>query len=1062
MSKTRIHELAKELSVTTKELIDSAHTLGYEVKNHMSALEDSEIKQLKGRFMKKATDNTEGAPISKPVVNSASDTKTEVKVETTEKTATEVKEHKHNKIIYDRTKEIREEENRRAQRSQDNRTKTGYQGSNYQGSNYQGNRNTSTDSRNPDAKKPYTSNYQKPYDANKPSDVTKTPETSKPVDATSTATTVPVQSATGTPAAGTPAEAPRDYRSNDRRPYDPNRKPYEKRPYDPNRPPSDRPQSDRPYEKRPYDPNKPAYEKRPYDPNRPPYEKKPYDPNRPPYEKKPYDPNRPPYEKKPYDPNRPPYEKKPYDPNRPSRPYDPNRPPYDPNKKPYTPRPQGSGGFDKDESGGYKGNRPAGQGGYKGNKPYGSAGGFNKDAGPGKKLDSSIKSAFAGSDIQEKTPKKKKQKKDKIVVTFDTDKLETKSKKAKKLLKEEIIVSEVDPRREFDFGKKVKQKSGKYKEKTEKEKSEKLNEILLKEKVYVPSEMTVKEFAEVINKSPNEIIVKLMAIGNMATLNKIIDFESAALVALDYDIELEVQEVVEENQFQMFELDFQDDVKDLKKRAPVVTVMGHVDHGKTSLLDAIRNTGVADGEAGGITQHIGASEIMHNGEKILFLDTPGHEAFTSLRARGAKVTDIAILVVAADDGVMPQTIEAIDHVKAAGVPIIVAINKIDKPNANPDRVKQELSDRGVLIEEWGGDVIAVPVSAKTGEGLDKLLEMVILVSEVLELKANPNRPGIGTVIEAKVVKGRGTVITVILEKGQMAVGDPVVTGIAYGKVKALYNDKGKKVKQVGPSSTVEIDGLSEIPQAGEKIYVTPDERTARVIADRHAIAFREKSLNKNPGVTLEDIFTRIKDGAMKELNIIIKGDVVGSVEAIKQSLLKLSNEEVRVNIIRGDVGAISESDVILASASSAIIIGFNVRPSANVTAIAEQEGVDIRTYQIIYNAINDVETAMKGMLDPLYKEVVLGRIQVRATFKIPSGVIAGGYVTSGKVERKAQVRVIREGIVVFEGKLSSLKRFKDDVKEVAQGYECGLGIEKFNDLKELDEIEAFVMEEVKR
>ncbi len=1071
MSKTRIHELAKELNVTTKELIDSAHTMGYDVKNHMSALEDSEIKQLKGRFMKKASDNTESTPISKPVVNNASDSKPETKVEATDKAGTEVKEHKHNKIIYDRTKEIREEEQRRANRNQDQRNRTGYQGSNYQGSNYQGNRsNHSNDNRTGDNRKPYTSNYQKPVESANVEHA-KAVDASKPVEHVSTAPVTPA-TATTTPAtaattAGTPAEAPRDYRSNDRRPYDPNRKPYEKRPYDPNRP-----QSDRPYEKKPYDPNKPAYEKRPYDPNRPPYEKKPYDPNRPqsdrPYEKRPYDPNRPqsdrPYEKRPYDPNRPqsdrPYEKRPYDPNRPPRPYDPNRPPYDPNKKPYTPRPQG-GGFDKDESG-YKGNRPAGQGGYKGNKPYGSTGGFNKDGGPGKKLDSSIKSAFSTSDIQEKTPKKKKQKKDKIVVTFDTDKLETKSKKAKKLLKEEIIVSEVDPRREFDFGKKVKQKSGKYKEKTEKEKSEKLNEILLKEKVYVPSEMTVKEFAEVINKSPNEIIVKLMAIGNMATLNKIIDFESAALVALDYDIELEVEEVVEENQFQAFELDVEDDPKDMKKRAPVVTVMGHVDHGKTSLLDAIRNTGVADGEAGGITQHIGASEIMHNGEKILFLDTPGHEAFTSLRARGAKVTDIAILVVAADDGVMPQTIEAIDHVKAAGVPIIVAINKIDKPNANPDRVKQELSDRGVLIEEWGGDVIAVPVSAKTGEGLEKLLEMVILVSEVLELKANPNRPGIGTVIEAKVVKGRGTVITVILEKGQMAVGDPVVTGIAYGKVKALYNDKGKKVKQVGPSSTVEIDGLSEIPQAGEKIYVTPDEKTARVIADRHAIAFREKMLNKNPGVTLEDIFSRIKDGAMKELNIIIKGDVVGSVEAIKQSLLKLSNEEVRVNIIRGDVGAISESDVILASASSAIIIGFNVRPSANVSAIAEQEGVDIRTYQIIYNAINDVETAMKGMLDPLYKEVVLGRVQVRATFKIPSGVIAGGYVTSGKVERKAQVRVIREGIVIFEGKLSSLKRFKDDVKDVAQGYECGLGIEKFNDLKENDEIEAFIMEEVKR
>jgi|GEM_PF-38095 len=1085
MSKTRIHELAKELHVPTKDIIDSANALGYEVKNHMSALDDQEIKQLKGRFMKNAPESTETKTLNKSAEQSASEPK-----ETTqkpiapaksiaEKPATETAStgdakpvgevkpagEKHHKIIYDRTKEIREEESRRAQnKSYDNRNKpyNSNRPATFDGR-PSADRSNTTDSRQSTERKPYNAGFQKPVET-KPADAKPADVTTSPVG-----TTDPTPTPTPTPAENKPAI---DYRSNERRPYDPNRParpPYEKKPYDPNKPA---------YEKKPYDPNRPPYEKKPYDPNKPAYEKRPYDPNRPPYEKKPYDPNKPAYEKRPYDPNRPPYEKKPYDPNKPAyekRPYDPNRPPYE--KRPYDPnrppRPVGPDGKPiYNNEGGYKGNRPAGQsGGY--NRPPGQGGGYNRPAGGGyggfnkdkdsngpggKKTDS--KTTFA-SEIQEKTPKKKTQKK-KDAPIFDKDKLEAKSKKAKKLLKDEITGGEVTPRRNFNFDKKVKQKSGLYKEKTEKEKSEKLNEILLKEKVFVPAEMTVKEFAEVINKTATEIILKLMAIGNMATLNKIIDFESAALVALDYDIELEVEDVVEENQFQMFELDYIDDPKDLKKRAPVVTVMGHVDHGKTSLLDAIRNTGVASGEAGGITQHIGASEIHHNGEKILFLDTPGHEAFTSLRARGAKVTDIAILVVAADDGVMPQTIEAIDHVKAAGVPIIVAINKMDKPNANPDRVKQELSDRGVLIEEWGGEVIAVPVSAKTGEGLDKLLEMVLLVSEVLELKANPNRPGIGTVIEAKVVKGRGTVITVILEKGQMAVGDPVVTGIAYGKVKALYNDKGKKVKQVGPSSTVEIDGLSEIPQAGEKIYVTPDEKTARIIADRHAIAFREKSLNKNPGVTLEDIFSRIKDGAMKELNIIIKGDVVGSVEAIKQSLLKLSNEEVRVNIIRGDVGAISESDVILASASSAIIIGFNVRPSANVTAISEQEGVDIRTYQIIYNAINDVETAMKGMLDPLYKEVVLGRIQVRATFKIPSGVIAGGYVTSGKVERKAQVRVIREGIVIFEGKLSSLKRFKDDVKEVAQGFECGLGIEKFNDLKELDEIEAFVMEEVKR
>lgn len=1047
MSKTRIHELAKEINVSNKDLIDSAHQLGYDVKNHMSTLEDQEIKQLKGKFMKKASEGTEPKTekTSEIKESKAASTKSTPAVEATN----DQKPEKHHKIIYDRSKEIKEEENRRAQSKpydnrkpyNNNRTNQGVNQSTQGQSTAAPTTTTSTPAPaqnqgavdNRGERKPYNNNYQKQgYDNRNRTSDNRQGDASKPYE----------------------------------------RKPYEQR--DPNRAP--RPQGDgqqkpynrpsgsydnktgerKPYEKRPYDPNKPAYEKRPYDPNKPPYEKKPYDPNKP-YERKPYDPNKP-YERKPYDPNKPAYEKKPYDPN---KPYERKPRPVGPDGKPIY-----------NNEGGYKGNRPAGQGGYNrtgtGSKPYGSggySGGYkDKDGSPsqGKKLDSTMKSAFSTSDIQEKTPKKKKQKKDKIVVTFDTDKLETKSKKAKKLLKEEIIVNEVDPRREFDFGKKVKQKSGKYKEKTEKEKSEKLDEILAKEVVLVPAEMTIKTFAETINKPATEIIMKMMAMGNMASLNKIIDYDTAATVALDYNILLEPEVVEEENQFEIFDLDTPDDPKDLVKRAPVVTVMGHVDHGKTSLLDAIRNTGVASGEAGGITQHIGASEVVHNGEKIVFLDTPGHEAFTSLRARGAKVTDIAILVVAADDGVMPQTIEAIDHSKAAKVPIIVAINKIDKPNANPDRVKQELSDRGVVIEEWGGDVIAVPVSAKTGEGLDTLLEMILLVSEVLELKANPSRPGVGTVIEAKVVKGRGTATTIILEKGTLNVGDPVVAGTTYGKIKAMYNDKGKKVKHIGPSTTVEIDGLSDIPQAGEKIYVTPDEKTARVIADRHAITFREKSLNKNPGVTLEDIFSRIKDGGMKELNIIIKADVQGSVEAIKQSLLKLSNEEVRVNIIRADVGAISESDVILASASSAIIIGFNVRPSAVVTSTADQEGVDIRTYQIIYNAINDVETAMKGMLDPLYKEVILGRIQVRATFKIPGGVIAGGYVTTGKVTRNAQVRVIRDGIVINEGKISSLKRFKDDVKEVATGFECGIGIEKFNDLKENDEIEAFIMEEVKR
>ncbi len=1013
MSKTRIHELAKELNVTTKQVIDSATALGYEVKNHMSALDEPEIKQIKGRFMKKASDSTvtsnentstkpaTSAPAAKAAANPS--TTTEAKP-ATEKPATE----KHHKIIYDRTKEIREEENRLRNKTADNRNKP------YNSQNR-------TDTRPPYGEK-------KPYQGNRTNDA------NKPVEGTTQAK--PVE------------QKPYENRTTERKPYEnrtTERKPYENRTGSDTRPPRTG--------------HSPNYKgNKPFDPN------KPYDPTKRP-ERTGEGANR------PYDPNRP---RPPYDPNKPQRPYEPRtggtggtgdrgqRPPY--NSRPQQTGPDGKPVYNR-EGGGYKGNRPAGQ---TGSRPYTpGGGGYNKDRDSssgsgygGKKTDSTMKSAFSTSEIQEKTPKKKKTKK--IVATFETDKLEAKSKKAKKLLKEEISVSEVNPRRNFDFGKRTKQKSGIYKEKTEKEKSEKLDEILLNEVIFVPNEMTVKEFAEIINKSPNDIIVKLMTFGNMATLNKIIDFESAALVALDYDITLEVKEEEKEDHAEEFELNLPDDPKDLKKRAPVVTVMGHVDHGKTSLLDAIRNTGVADGEAGGITQHIGASEIMHKGEKILFLDTPGHEAFTSLRARGAQVTDIAILVVAADDGVMPQTIEAIDHSKAANVPIIVAINKMDKPNANSDRVKQELSDRGVLIEEWGGDVIAVPVSAKTGEGLDKLLEMVLLVSEVLELKANPDRLGIGTVIEAKVVKGRGTVATIILEKGTMRVGDPVVAGTTHGKVKAMYNDKGKKVKQIGPSTTVEIDGLNEMTQAGEKIYVTPDERTARVIAERQAIAFREKALNKNPGVTLEDIFSRIKEGGLKELNIIIKADVHGSVEAIKQSLLKLSNEEVRVNIIRADVGAISESDVILASASSAIIIGFNVRPSTNVSMTAEQEGVDIRTYQIIYNAINDVETAMKGMLDPIYKEVVLGRAQVRATFKIPSGVIAGAYVTTGKIARNAQVRVIRDGIVIFEGKLNSLKRFKDDAKEVATGFECGMGVEKFNDLKEMDEIEAFIMEEVKR
>lgn len=581
------------------------------------------------------------------------------------------------------------------------------------------------------------------------------------------------------------------------------------------------------------------------------------------------------------------------------------------------------------------------------------------------------------------------------------------------------------------------------------------NDIVLGETV------SIADLAKDLKKQPREIIMKLMNLGVMATLNQEIDFETAEMIAIEYGIAVSRQlseEEIEEKRY-----NFEDRPEDLTKRAPVVTVMGHVDHGKTSLLDAIRNTSVTTGEAGGITQHIGASEVSLKGEKIVFLDTPGHEAFTTLRARGAKVTDIAILVVAADDGVMPQTIEAIDHAKAAGVPIIIAINKIDKANANPDRVKQELADRGLLIEEWGGDVISVEVSAIKNIGIDSLLEMVLLVAEMLELKANPKRPALGTILEAKVEKGRGPVATVLIENGSLRIGDPVAAGATYGRVRAMFNSYGKKIKYAGPASAVEITGLNDVPTAGDKFYATEEEKHARAMAEKRQAELRVSTLRKTPHISLEDLFNQISQGQIKDLNIIVKADAHGSVEALKTTLGKITNEEVRVNVIHANVGTITESDILLASASNAIIIGFNVRPSAVVASLADNEGVELKTYRIIYEAINDVEAAMKGMLAPIYKEVVLGTLSIRATFKVPNiGTIAGAYVTNGKVTRHSQIRLIRDGIVIHEGKLSSLKRFKDDAKEVAQGYECGVGIENYNDLKEGDEIEAFIIEEVKR
>ena len=580
--------------------------------------------------------------------------------------------------------------------------------------------------------------------------------------------------------------------------------------------------------------------------------------------------------------------------------------------------------------------------------------------------------------------------------------------------------------------------------------------------ITLPETLTIKELADALKVQPAAIVKKLFLQGVMATVNQEITYEKAEEIALEYNCIAEPEEKVDVIEELLRE--DEEDEKDMVPRPPVVCVMGHVDHGKTSLLDAIRHTNVISGEAGGITQHIGASVIKYNGQRITFLDTPGHEAFTAMRMRGANSTDIAILVVAADDGVMPQTIEAISHAKAAGIEIIVAINKIDKPSANVDRVKQELSEYELIPEDWGGSTIFVPVSAKTGEGIDTLLEMLLLTAEMHELKANPKREARGLVIEAELDKGKGPVATVLVQKGTLHVGDPIAAGACHGKVRAMMDDKGRRVKEAGPSTPVEILGLSDVPNAGEIFVSLKTEKEARSFAETFISQGREKLLEDTKSrMSLDDLFSQIQAGNVKELNIIVKADVQGSVEAIKQSLVKLSNEEVVVKIIHGGVGAINESDVSLASASNAIIIGFNVRPDATAKNIAEQEGVDLRLYRVIYNAIEDVEAAMKGMLDPVFEEKVIGHAEVRQLFKASGvGTIAGSYVLDGSFQRGCKVRITREGEQIYEGELASLKRFKDDVKEVKAGYECGLVFEKFNDLQELDQVEAYIMVEVPR
>ena len=729
-------------------------------------------------------------------------------------------------------------------------------------------------------------------------------------------------------------------------------------------------------------------------------------------------------------------------------------------------RPQGNNQGQRPQ-GGYQGQRPQGnnqgqrpQGGYQGQRPQGgrpgdgrrdgyqgNREGYRNDSRDGRRDDrrdgvrddrKKTGPAIPAPAITEQKPSRTKPKDAHKKKEYKKDERDDRGPKGKKGKAPAVQAKPIKPQPKKE------------------EPEEKIKQII------IPESLTIQELADKMKIQPSAIVKKLFLQGKIVTVNQEVDYDAAEEIAMEFDCLCEKEEVIDVIE-ELLKED-EEDEKKMKKRPPVVCVMGHVDHGKTSLLDAIRDTDVTQGEAGGITQHIGASVVSVNGEKITFLDTPGHEAFTAMRMRGANSTDIAILVVAADDGVMPQTIEAINHAKAAGIEIVVAINKIDKPSANIERVKQELTEYELIPEDWGGSTIFVPVSAHTKEGIDELMEMILLTAEVMELKANPIRRARGLVIEAELDKGKGPVATVLVQKGTLRIGDPIAAGSAYGKVRAMMDDRGRRVKEAGPSMPVEILGLNDVPNAGEVFVACGNEKEARSFAETFINQGRVKMLEETKSkMSLDDLFSQIKEGNLKELGIIVKADVQGSVEALKQSLIKISNEEVVVKIIHGGVGAINESDVSLAAASNAIIIGFNVRPDATAKETADREGVDMRLYRVIYNAIEDVEAAMKGMLEPVFEEKVLGHAEVRQTFKASGvGTIAGSYVLDGLFERDCTVRVTRDGVVIYDGKLASLKRFKDDVKEVKAGYECGFVFERFNDVKEGDLVESFKMVEIPR
>ncbi len=972
MVKKRVHELAKELNIESKEIINKLSQMGISVKSHMSTLEDSDIGQLKQLYRNK----------EKPPAGAARGRTVEPK--TTAVTSEKQVEEKKEPV----------QMSEKPQQNEPRKEGPGGGRSEY----FRGSGLVDrVPSRPPDRRF-----QEKPKQSDRSRGPVRSDQSARPA-----------------------ASVPQDRMQ-------------------PEKPHSERPVQEGPrqegYQRDISRPEKAQYDRPPVQP-RPQYDRPQPDQQRPsrPYEQR---------QQPGAGPSRP-YEQRPQSGASPSRPYG-QRP--QPGTGPARPFEQRQGPSPRPGSGAAPGPRPQ-QAGDRGARPGGA---------PGMRPKPMDRPAYAGAG-QGVKPRSDQTGIRPQPAVADKAKVPDKPKPAKPAYKKPDPKGRFEKRSTIAAHAEARLRAGSHRKKgmTKTQEIQRPTRPLEKKPVVIGESVTVQELALKVYRSPAELIKKLMALGVLATINQEIDTDTASILAGEFGYEIEIKLPVDLEAQLMQE---PEEVPDqLKSRPSVVTVMGHVDHGKTSLLDAIRETNVIATEAGGITQHIGAYQVEHNGKRITFIDTPGHEAFTAMRARGAQVTDIAILVVAADDGVMPQTVEAINHAKDAGVPIIVAINKIDKPGANPDKVKQELTEHGLVAEEWGGETICVNVSAIKKEGLKELLEMILLVAEIGELKANPGSAARGTVIEAELDKGRGPVATILVQNGTLNIGDTIIAGPAYGRVRAMMDDKGRRIKKAGPSTPVEVLGFSEVPHAGNKFIVTEDEKLARSIASRRQTRKREEELKNTTRVSLEDLFKHIQEGQIKELGIIVKADVQGSVEALRQALERLNTGEVKVDIIHGGVGAIRETDVMFASASNAIIIGFNVRPDVNARKAAENEKVDVRLYRVIYDAIEDVKAAMSGLLDPEYREVTLGRAEIRKVFKASRiGTIAGCYVVEGKIERDAGVRVVRDGIVIFEGKLDSLKRFKDDAKEVLQGYECGLALEKFNEIQEGDVIEAFNIETVKR